>query len=272
MSESDAIARAAQPATVATLARDLRALGVVEGQTVLVHTSLSALGYIISGPVSLLLALAEVIGPTGTLVMPAHSADLSDPAAWVNPPVPLEWISIIRAEMPAFDPHLTPTRSMGVTAEAFRHQPGVLRSGHPKVSFAARGPQAAFITRDHALSPSMGEGSPLARLYDLDAWVLLLGTDHDHNTSLHLAEVRADWPGKRWVSDGAPIHLHGQRVWQTYSDLDWNDSDFLMIGRDFAEATGLERQGPIGAGSARLMPQRALVDFAVAWMGQQRGH
>ena len=113
MSESDAIARATTPATVDTLARDLRALGLAEGQTVLVHTSLSALGYVITGPVTLLLALEEVLGPTGTLMMPTHSSDLSDPAAWVSPPVPFEWIEIIRTEMPAFDPHLTPTRGMG---------------------------------------------------------------------------------------------------------------------------------------------------------------
>lgn len=272
MSESDAIARAATPATVATLARDLRALGLTTGQTVLVHTSLNALGYVISGPVSLLLALDEVLGPNGTLMMPAHSADLSDPAAWVAPPVPLEWIPIIRAEMPAFDPRLTPTRGMGVTAEIFRGQPGVLRSQHPKVSFAARGPQAEFLTREHALSPSMGEGSPLARLYDCDGWVLLLGTGHEHNTSLHLAEVRATWPGKRRVLDGAPIRIHGDRVWQPYEDLDWNDADFALIGSAFAEATGIERQGGVGIGQARLMPQRALVDFGVTWMGRHRGH
>lgn len=270
MSETDAIARATTPATVATLARDLRALGLAEGQTVLVHTALSALGYVITGPVTLLLALDEVLGPTGTLMMPTHSSDLSDPAAWVSPPVPIEWIEIIRAEMPAFDPHLTPTRGMGVTAELFRNQPGVLRSEHPKVSFAARGPNAAFLTRNHALTPSMGDGSPLARLYDLNGWVLLLGTGHDHNTSLHLAETRATWPTKHMVRDGAPLLVDGQRVWQFYDDLDWNDSDFTLIGRDFAEETGVERQGSVGCGVGRLMPQRALVDFAVEWIGRMR--
>lgn len=271
MSESDAITRAEHPATVRTLVRDLRALGVKAGQTVIVHTSLSALGYIISGPTSLLLALFEAVGPTGTLVMPTHSSDLSDPASWVAPPVPLEWIATLRAEMPAFDVDLTPTRGMGVTAELFRKQPGVLRSGHPKVSFAARGPQAEFITTNHALSPSMGEGSPLARLYDVDGLVLLLGTGHEHNTSLHLAETRADWSKKRWITEGGPIRENGERIWKAYPDLDWNDSDFPLIGRDFAEATGLERRGTVGIGQARLMPQRALIDYAVAWMGRHRG-
>lgn len=270
MSETDAIARATTPATVTSLARDLRALGVAAGQTLLVHTSLSALGYVVSGAATLLLALDEALGPDGTLVMPAHSADLSDPAAWVSPPVPLEWVPIIRAEMPAFDPHLTATRGMGVTAELFRNQPGVLRSSHPKVSFAARGQNAAVITAGHVLTPSMGDGSPLARVYDLDGWVLLLGTGHDHNTSLHLAEARAEWPGKRIAPEGAPLIVDGRRVWHAYSDLDWNDSDFIHVGRDFAERTGLERQGPVGAGTARLMPQRALVDFAVTWMGLHR--
>ncbi|MBX7251288.1 MAG: AAC(3) family N-acetyltransferase, partial [Candidatus Promineofilum sp.] len=43
------------------------------------------------------------------------------------------------------------------------------------------------------------------------------------------------------------------------------------IGAAFEAATGLARVGPVGAGEARLLPQRALVDFAVGWMEARRG-
>ena len=59
------------------------------------------------------------------------------------------------------------------------------------MSFAAWGKHAEFVTDGHSLDNGLGETSPLARVYDLDGYVLLLGVDYDSNTSFHLAEYRA---------------------------------------------------------------------------------
>jgi aminoglycoside 3-N-acetyltransferase len=270
MSEAAAIALAQTPATVETLVRDLIALGVRPGLTLLAHSSLSKLGYVVSGPPSVILALEQALGPEGTLVMPTHSSELSEPSYWRHPAVPAEWWDIIRDNMPAFDPDLTPTRGMGAIPECFRKQRGVVRSQHPQDSFAARGPQAERITAHHALADGLGEQSPLARLYDLEGWALLLGVGYGNNTSLHLAEVRANFPGKKTQRQGAPILVDGVRQWVEFEALDWHDEDFERLGADFARDTGLERTGRVALAEARLMPQRALVDYAVRWMEQNR--
>jgi aminoglycoside 3-N-acetyltransferase len=266
--ENAAVARSDDVVTADSLARELRALGVTDGSVLLVHSSLSKLGWVAGGAHAVVDALCQVVGAAGTLVMPAHSGHLSEPSLWKLPPVPQAWWPVIRAETPAFDPHLTPTREMGAVVECFRHVPGVVRSAHPRHSFVAVGPLAGAIVADHRLGASLGEHSPLARCYERDALVLLLGVGHGNNTSLHLAEARADFAKQR-LRNGSPMLVDGTRQWVEYEEDEINDRDFEALGAAFA-ATGKERTGPAGAGTARLMSQRGVVDFAVAWMNDNR--
>ena len=271
MTQEDAVkATDAMPATVESIRNDLSALGVKQGMVLLVHSSLSSLGWVCGGPVAVVLALEDVLGPEGTLAMPAHSGDLSEPSYWKHPPVPEAWWETIRRTMPAFDIDLTPSGGVGAVPECFRNQAGTLRSDHPSDSFVARGPHAGSIVNEHPLEFSMGDGTPLSRMYDLDGWILLLGARFECCTSLHLAEYRAKYPSKKQVKRGAPVTVDGRRQWVEYQDFDWTDSDFNAIGAGFAQESGLVRSGRIANATAQLFPQRQLVDFAVAWMERNR--
>ena len=263
-----------RPNTTLSLAHELKRLGLQPGQTVLVHSALSKLGWVCGGPVAVILALEEALTQTGTLILPTHSTDLSDPARWQHPPVPDSWWEPIRRNLPPFQPDLTPTRNMGIIAETFRKQASVLRSWHPAHSFAAWGQHAEQVIEGHALEYSFGEESPLARLYALEGWVLLLGVDHGNNTSLHLAESRADFASKKFITAGAPLRVQTpaglvEQRWVQYTDLDYDESDFETLGAAF-EQTGAVKIGKVGLATCRLMPQQALVDFGIEWLEKNR--
>jgi aminoglycoside 3-N-acetyltransferase len=259
------------PATRRTLAADLSRIGLAPGSVVLVHSSLSALGWVVGGSEAVVLALEDAVGDGGTLMMPAYSENASEPSLWVDPPVPSSWWESIRSEWPPFDRELSPTLRVGEVPETFRHQHGTLRSEHPRDSFCARGPMAETLLAGHRIDSGMGEGSPLARLYDQDGFILLLGVDHSSNSSLHLAEHRASFPAKRL---GAPVRTRliegGREREVTFQDLHLDSDDFGELGRDFESETRAVRTGPVGHGTGRLMRQRAAVDYAVRWIEAHR--
>jgi aminoglycoside 3-N-acetyltransferase len=260
MTELEAIAQSDAPRTRSTLAADLTALGVQPGDVLLVHASLSRLGWVAGGPVAVIQALQDAVTPEGTLVMPTFTLYLTDPSGWRSLAVPQEWWDTVRAEMSAFDPALTPTRHMGRIAELFRTWPDVRRSLHPHSSFAAWGKHAEFVTGNHSLEYSLGNGSPLARVYELNGRVLLLGTEV--NSSLHLAEVRA---GRQPVVPfSGPMLNDGERQWMTFDEIDYNEDSFPPVKAAF-EATGAVTRGQVGSTTAKLMFQREVVDFASRW-------
>ncbi|MBN9385658.1 MAG: AAC(3) family N-acetyltransferase [Chitinophagaceae bacterium] len=262
MSEKDLISERHVPSTRASLARQLRDGGLKTGTCVLVHTSMNNLGWIAGGPIGVIQALTDAIGPEGTLVMPSHTNYLTDPAGWVMPPVPANWIDTIRNEMPAYDPAISPTKDMGAVAELFRTWPGVKRSLHPTCSFSAVGILADKIVADHFIEDPLGETSPLGKLYAEDAQILLLGVAFDVCTMLHLAEQRA-WPERPKNIQGSPIMEAGRRIWKVYKEPALIDSrHFLPIGERLQKEK-VVKKFPIGIGEAMMISSKILVDHAV---------
>lgn len=266
MSEHDIIGKTSEPRTVDSLARDLRTLGLTESMTVIVHSSLSSIGWVCGESVAVIQALIDVVTEDGTIVMPAQSA-LCDPAQWKNPPVPAGWIQTIRDTMPAYDAEATPTSGMGKVAETFRKWHGAVRSEHPKLSLTAWGKNARPITEGQTLDFGLGERSPLARIYDLDGWVLMIGTGYDTCTSLHLSEYRA--PGAKPARDAGPVMRDGKRAWVEYEDIDLNSDIFPHLGADM-EASVKVARGYVGSADCRLFRQREAVDFATKWIAEYR--
>ena len=267
MSEEKIISNTREPNTINTIYQGLMSLGINSNDILLVHSSLSSLGWVCGGEQAVVSALINAVGRGGTLVMPAHSGNLSDPAQWENPPVPIEWIQTIYDNMPAYEPEITPTGGMGRIAELFRTFPNTIRSNHPQVSFCANGKYATNITEKHPLTPQLGMDSPLGKLYNLKAKVLLLGVDYDRCTSFHLAEsLIEEMPIKKM---GAAILENGKRCWKWFEDYEYDSEDFELIGREFEENYKVQR-GKVGNAECKLFEIKDGVDFAREWLIKHR--
>lgn len=267
MSEEKIIKRTKEPVTINTIHQDLIKLGINNNDTLLVHSSLSSLGWVCGGAQAVLMALMNGLANEGTLVMPAHSGSWSDPAEWKNPPVPKEWVQTLYDNMPAYEAKKTPTGGMGKIAELFRTFPNTIRSNHPQVSFSANGKFALQITEKHPLTPGLGMDSPLGKMYNLKAKVLLLGVDYDSCTSFHLAEALiSEMPIKK---QGTALLENGKRCWKWFDDYDYSSDDFMLIGKAFEDTYNVKK-GRIGKAECKLFEMKDGVDFAKRWLIKNR--
>ena len=244
-------------------------LGITKGDNVIVHTSLGSLGFVCGGPQIVIEALIETVTNEGTIIMPTQSWKNLDPTSGVHWEEPEEWWPIIRENWPAYDKRITPTNTMGAVAEMFRNWPGTLRSDHPARSIAAWGANAEYIVKNHDLSDIFGQKSPIGKLYELNGKVLLIGVNYDKNTSLHLADVLADYKSKRNVNESSAIMVNGKRQWVTYETLYVDGEDFIEIGEDFEKSKQIESV-KIGNAVVKSMSQREVVDFAIKWIEKNR--
>lgn len=265
MAEQDTIAAVSAPVTVDRMVRDLRALGVKRGDTVIAHCAMSRIGWVCGREAAVVQALLRAVGPLGMLVMPAHTGDDSEPSAWQCPPVPQAWFAPIREQMPAYNRRMTASRGVGRIAECLRTWPGARRSAHPQVSWAAKGPGAAWLLRGHTYSrPGFGMGLPLGRLYRRGAKALLIGVGYGNCTALHLAETLCETTPRETL--GAAVSVWGRRRWVTWQDIQMDADRFPALGEAYEQAGGAAATGMLGAAACKLVPIRPLVDFGVRWL------
>ncbi|MFE6668555.1 aminoglycoside N(3)-acetyltransferase [Streptomyces sp. NPDC057697] len=255
------------------LTGQLSALGVERGGVLLVHASMRAVGRVDGGVRAVVGALRDALGARGTLVVPVFTPENSDTS-----PHYLDRVrglddrerEAVRAAMPPFDPAASPAPSMGRLAETVRLSDGAVRSDHPQTSFAALGPRARDLLAGHRPDCHLGEDSPLARLHDAEAQVLLLGTGFDTCSAFHLGEYRMPAPPRR--SYRCVVEAGGRRRWWEYEDVALDDGDFAALGADFAR-TGdgsAVRTGPVGSSVSRLFRICDAVDFAACWLASHR--
>lgn len=270
-----------RPVTRSGLERDLRSLGVQAGGILMVHTRMSAIGWVVGGSQTVVEALLEVLGPDGTLM--AYAGWEDDP--WHLAEWPAAWQQAYRAELPPFDPELSEAdHEMGRLPERIRTWPGAKASTGHVMRMVAIGAQADWLTSGQPWDHPQGPGSPLAKLVAADGQVLMLGAPLDTLTLLHHAEALVDAPSKRMVSYAIPVR-EGDRVeWREVHDHDTSsrgafpyeqvipadEEAFAVIGQ-LALAAGAGISGKVGDAESRLFQARPLLDFAIGWLQSNFG-
>ena len=237
--------------TETDLRRDLRALGLEAGDEVVVHSSLSAIGWTEGGPRTVVDALLAVVDETGTILAPTFTAS--------------------HAKSHPFDPEKTPSQTGAVT-EALRTHPDAHRSTHPTHSVAALGAAAEELTAEHPLDASLGPDSPLDRLARRGGRVLLLGVGHESNSTLHVAEKRAGLPWKDRVNE-VLVRERGpeNKPVRTVETAKVGCGKGFVSFEPVAEQTGILVRGQVGAADAQLVDGADVLSLALELLEHDPG-
>ena len=220
--------------------RSLGLMGIVPGDTLLLHSALTAIGPVEGGADTVIDAFLEVIGEEGTLVM-------STLTGWFAP----------------FDAATSPS-AVGYLSEVFRTRPGVLRSLHPVHSVCAYGKNAAFITQGHEnCKTGCGEGTPYLKIRDLGGKALLLGVYMDRNTVMHSLEEAIDAKYLRTLDIVAPTYLENYRERTfTLENFPPGHRDFMMIS-PCLRRTGAMTEGKIGNAVTKCIDMQKMFEIVM---------
>jgi len=266
--------------TRSMLVNALRTLGLGPGETVMLHVSVKAIGWVVGGPDIVIQALLDVLTPDGTLMMYVSWEDSPYELAQSSPEEQRAYLE----ECPPFDPARSRANTeWSILTEYLRTWPGACRSDHPDASFAAVGRRAEWITADHPLQYGYGPGSPMARLVETGGRILILGSPLEKLTLLHYAEHMARVPDKPVYRYRMPVLREGERVWVDIEEFDTErligggsgvgsgKDYFERIPRDFL-ASGRGIEGRVGAARSYLFDAAQFNAFAIEWLERASGH
>jgi aminoglycoside 3-N-acetyltransferase len=258
--------------TRSDLTRDLRSLGLAEGEVVMVHASVRAVGEVAGGPDEIHLAIKDALGSDGTLLMYASCPQYVDEVGRGNLTSAQE--AEVLDKLPPFNPLTARSaRDNGALVELLRTYPGSRVNPHP-ARFVAWGAKVDRVFARQPWNYAFGLDSPLERFVELDGKILMLGSDHDTVTFLHYAEHIVDIPGKRVARFQVPILEEGRRVWREMEEIDtssagahpsWPERFFAEIVDAHLDATA-NRGGRVGSAASWLLNARALLGFALERM------
>ena len=235
------------PLTQKDIINDLNRLGLERGAAVEVHSSLSSIGFVAGGALTVIDALMDVVGENGAIVMSAYL---------VTPLIPLteeEKRTGITAKVRKFDETANCKSGMGVIVDTFCKLPN---------TYLGKGINRVCAWGHNATLHSQG----YEYLLSIDGWVLLIGVDIHRCSCMHTAEDKVELPKEIDEHFQLPEEIQRQ-----YPRSDWyveyQDPHKPLLEDAWgkvqteAERRGLIRRGYIGQAECMLFQGKPVVDI-----------
>lgn len=172
------------------LAEALKRLGVKNGDTLLVHSSLSGIGYLNGGVSAAINALRAAVGNDGTVLAPAFTRPYIYFDGRINKDY--GYRPYDRRENGDFRDKNIYT---GLLPNAMLKETDMARSNHSTHEWVAIGKNAEKFTSGHGfLDAPTGETSPLKKVLEAKGSVVFLGCGINSNTFIHYVETITNAP------------------------------------------------------------------------------
>ena len=238
------------------LVKELKALGLVPGTLLVLHSSMKSIGHVDGGPNTVIDAFLEVLGPEGTLMVPTFTYGEK------------------HRDRP-FDPE-TSESVTGLITETLRKRPDAIRSVCPVHSVAAIGELALELTRDHMYNTTLGRYSPFHMAAEKGGLIMFLGCDHNSDSIIHVAESLAGVPFNYVPT---PTKLHGRmpirqkdgRVKEIQLTEFTGCSNVFSRVEEPLRKAGVIKDGKVGKASVQLMKGRDVLEVVVPLLRENPG-
>ena len=155
----------------------LESMGLKGDETILIHSSMKAIGAVDGGADTVLDVWMEYF-KNGLLLLPTHT--------WKT----------VNADNPVYNPYTTPS-CVGLLTNMFMKRDGVIRSLHPTHSMSGYGKNAAeYLAGEEYNNTPCTPGGCYDRLKEVGGKVLLVGVGHERNTYIHSVEEVLNVPNR----------------------------------------------------------------------------
>lgn len=233
------------------LVRQLSEMGLLPSDSVMVHSSMKAIGPVEGGADTVVDAFMEYFCD-GLFMTPAHT--------WKQ----------MSSGYDIFDPATEPS-CVGIIPNIFLKRSGVCRSLHPTHSVAAYGKEAReYVLGDENFTTPCDPKGCFGRLRDIDARILLIGVTHIRNTYIHSIEESMDVP-ERFTAEPALFKvkmpeggLKEVRMYRHYNVRMAHISESFDKLKDLYFERGVARKAVFGDAECILCDARGLYDVTTS--------
>ena len=220
------------------LQRQIAAMGIKPNDTVIIHTSLKAVGDIEGGPEAFIDAFCEYLSD-GLFIVPTQT--------WAN----------VTKTSPIYDPKTTEPCIGLVPRTAYKRSDGI-RSLHPTHSMWVHGKgNEEFVKGEENAETPARVGGAWWKLGEVGAKILLIGVDHGRNTYIHVVDEIAELDD-RLADEAWNVTIRtrdGQEITHPFRPHDSSRTGSLNFN-NFEEAFvyhGAQTDGKIGDAYVRVV-------------------